>query len=100
MKVGDYIEFVSNPIVDDAGELVDFTVLTLKASIKQGRSSPVSASSVSGNSVGVVTAVFDSATTRSLMVGLGILQIQVIDGADRENVIITQNVNFGASNFV
>lgn len=99
MKRGDYIEFVSDPILDGASP-VDFTGLTLNASIRQSRRSNVAATSVSGSSVGVVTVVFDSARTRKLAVGSGTLQVQVIDGAGRANIIIEQGVNIGASNFL
>jgi len=85
--------------LDDAGAPVDFTALTLRASIQQGKNI-VSATSVTGDSVGVVTVTFASAETRQLLAAAGRLQVQVIDGAARANIIIEYTLNIGPSNFL
>jgi len=97
MRRGDYIEFVSTPILDGASA-VDFTGLELKASIRQA-SLVVYSTVVSGDALGVVTAIFSSDDTKRVKAGPAQLQVQVIDG-QKKNIIIDQSVTFGPSNFL
>jgi len=97
MRRGDYIEFVSTPILDGASP-VDFTGLGLRASIRQGPLN-VAATSVSGTALGVVTATFASAITRQFKAGAATFQVQLID-VDKENIIINTAISIGPSNFL